>query len=159
MIHLKTFLHADTLAGLLPDGWETALNELILAANKKLIALNHIDEASVEIIEVNFQSNDQIAEVNKNLRSIDSPTDVLSLRLTDSLHNNEIPNLPEEVFGEIYISLEKCQEQADEIGQSFITELTFLTLHGILHIFNYDHMTPEEEEEMMSIAYEILRRT
>lgn len=159
MIHLKTYLHAEDLAGLLPDGWEATLNELILAANKKLIALNHINELSVEIIEVNFQSNDQIAEVNKNLRSIDGPTDVLSLRLSDSLYNDEIPSLPEEVFGEIYISLEKCQKQADEIGQSFIEELIFLTLHGILHIFNYDHMTPEDEEVMMSIAYEILGRT
>jgi len=154
MITLSYFEHfEEELKPLLPENWQQDLQAALDKANAKLRELGHVGDEQ-EVIEVNLMNNTQIQEVNKNLRGFGKPTDVISLRLTEE----GAERFPGEVFGEIYISIEKCQQQAKEIGQSFIEELAFLLVHGILHIFGYDHMTPEEEAEMMGIAYQILGR-
>ena len=51
-------------------------------------------------------------------------------------------------LGDIVISLEKAQEQADEYGHSFDREVAFLTVHSMLHLLGYDHMEEDEERDM-----------
>lgn len=137
----------------MPDALAGVFSKLAVFASKKLTAQGLLKNGSKELIELNFMSNEQIAKINKQLRGKNCPTDVISLRLANSMDS-----LPKEVFGEIYISLEKCKDQAEEIDQSFLEELAFLTVHGILHIFGYDHKTPEEEKLMMGVANDILKR-
>jgi probable rRNA maturation factor len=50
-------------------------------------------------------------------------------------------------LGEIYISIDKAREQAEEYGNTFLEELRFLTVHGTLHLLGYDHI--EEEDELI----------
>lgn len=157
-MHIKIYIHAKKEAGLLPEGFEEVVDKVAMSASRKLIEKERISGGDGKVIELNLMSNEQIAEINKRLRGKDGPTDVISLRLNDSSHKLHSNDLPDEVFGEIYISLEKCALQAEEIGQSFLEELSFLLVHGILHIFDYDHQTPEEEAEMTKTAYEILGR-
>ncbi len=159
MIKTVFFEHfEERYADLLTDGWEECLKNVLDKANSKLSELEKLPSGD-QIIEVNFMSDEQIKDVNAVLRAIEKPTDVISLKLGEGA---PIPTLPDgapgEVFGEIYISIEKCAEQAVDLHQSFLEELAFLFVHGILHIFDYDHTTPEEEDEMMSVAYEILGR-
>ena len=52
------------------------------------------------------------------------------------------------MLGDIYISYEKAKEQADYYGHSYLRELSFLTIHGLLHLLGYDHMKKEDEEIM-----------
>ena len=52
------------------------------------------------------------------------------------------------MLGDIVISLEKAQEQADEYGHSFDREVAFLTVHSMLHLLGYDHMEEDEERDM-----------
>ena len=59
-------------------------------------------------------------------------------------------------IGDIVISLERANEQAEEYGHSFEREVGFLTVHSMLHLFGYDHMTPEDEEEMFGYQNDIL---
>ena len=59
-------------------------------------------------------------------------------------------------LGDIVISLERANEQAEEYGHSFVREVTFLTVHSMLHLLGYDHMTPEDEEEMFGYQNDIL---
>ena len=62
------------------------------------------------------------------------------------------------LLGDIVISLEKVQEQAEEYGHSFERELAYLTIHGMLHILGYDHMEPDDKAEMRKEEEFILHR-
>ena len=69
----------------------------------------------------------------------------------EKLHSKTVVDL-----GEIYISLEKAIEQAKEYNHSLKRELTFLFLHGLLHLLGYDHMKEEDEKIMFNLQDEIL---
>ena len=97
--------------------------------------------------------NDYIHKLNKEYRGIDRVTDVISFALEDS--QDEV-KLDFRVLGDIYISVYKAKDQAKEYGHSFLRELSFLTIHGLLHLLGYDHMTKEEEEIMFKKQDELL---
>ena len=60
------------------------------------------------------------------------------------------------VLGDIYISIDKAKEQANEYGHSLNRELSFLFVHGLLHLLGYDHMNEEDEKIMFKLQDEIL---
>ncbi len=97
--------------------------------------------------------NKYIHQLNKEYRGIDKETDVISFALEDNI--DEI-KLDFRVLGDIYISVDKARKQALEFGHSFLRELSFLTIHGLLHLLGYDHMTKEEEEIMFKKQDELL---
>ena len=78
---------------------------------------------------------------------------VISRALEDNTDFIE-PNF--RILGDIYISLDKAKEQALEYGHSFLREICFLTVHGLLHLLGYDHMIEEEEKIMFEKQDEIL---
>ena len=97
--------------------------------------------------------NEYIHKINKEYRGIDRPTDVISFALEDE---KDFIEYEFRVLGDIYISLDKTKEQANTYGHSFLRELSFLTVHGLLHLLGYDHMVKEEEEIMFKKQDEIL---
>ncbi len=116
-------------------------------------------------ISVMFTDNEEIRTLNKLHRSIDRETDVLSFPLFEYDEEGYIIEEEMEVnpegdllLGDIVISLEKAAEQAEEYGHSMDREVGFLTVHSMLHLFGYDHMTPEDEEEMFGYQREILEQ-
>jgi len=114
-------------------------------------------------ISVMFTDNEGIRVLNREHREIDRETDVLSFPLIEydekgeyiesSLDYSEKGNL---CMGDIVLSLEKALSQAEEYGHSFERETGFLTVHSLLHLMGYDHMTEEEEKEMFTFQKEIL---
>ncbi len=96
--------------------------------------------------------NKYIHELNKTYRGIDRETDVISFALED----DKTFNPEERVLGDIYISIDKVYSQAKEYNHSVLRELSFLAVHGMLHLLGYDHMVKEEEEEMFKLQEEIL---
>lgn len=101
--------------------------------------------------------NAYIHELNKTYRNIDRPTDVLSFALNEG--EEEGYDGPDtKLLGDIVISLDKTREQADEYGHSFERELAYLTVHGMLHILGYDHMTDEDKTEMRKEEEFVLHR-
>ena len=60
------------------------------------------------------------------------------------------------ILGDIYICNKRALEQAKNYGHSYLRELSFLTIHGLLHLLGYDHMKPEDEKIMFSLQEEIL---
>ncbi len=114
-------------------------------------------------ISVMLTDNEGIRSLNAMHRNIDRATDVLSFPMFEYDENGEIVeeyaefgDQGELCLGDIVISLERAAEQAEEYGHSFEREVGFLTVHSMLHLLGYDHMTPEDEKEMFGYQREIL---
>lgn len=99
--------------------------------------------------------NKKIQDINREYRNIDKVTDVISFALEDD-KTIKLDNY--RMLGDIYICIEKAKEQAIEYGHSFKRELSFLAVHGLLHLLGYDHMTKEDEEVMFSKQEEVLSK-
>ena len=109
-------------------------------------------------ISLSIVTNEEIHEINKQFRGIDSPTDVLSFPMLTYEEGEEadVNENGEIVLGDIIISIDRAKEQAEEYGHSLKRELAFLAVHSMLHLMGYDHMVKEEEEEMFRRQKEIL---
>ena len=102
-------------------------------------------------VSVTFTDNKQIRALNKQFRNIDRATDVLSFPLFDYEGESDEPPVDEltGMLGDIVLSLEQAEKQAEEYGHSFEREAAFLTVHSMLHLLGYDHETGEEDEADM----------
>lgn len=119
---------------------------------------NHLGLTCDPILSVSFVDNAFIHKMNKEYRGVDRPTDVISFAFLDGekdrnaiLHGQGPVSL-----GDIYISVDKAKEQATSFGHSLERELSFLFVHGLLHLLGYDHMTEEDEKVMFKLQDEIL---
>ena len=109
-------------------------------------------------VSVTLTDNEGIHALNKQYRNIDAPTDVLSFPLVEYENTEEPPVDEATMLGDIVISLERAEEQADEFGHSFEREVAFLTVHSMLHLLGYDHVNSEaEDEEMRSRQRDIMK--
>lgn len=89
--------------------------------------------------------NDYIKDLNNRYRQKDYATDVLTF-----------DDGTDGYLGDIFVSIDKCEEQRLEYNHSFDRELGFLVCHGLLHTLGYDHMNKEDEEIMNAKQDEIL---
>lgn len=100
-----------------------------------------------------FVDETEIRKLNKEYRGIDKVTDVISFALED---NADLINNNLRILGDIYICIPRAKEQAENYGHSIKRELSFLTIHGLLHLLGYDHMEKEDEEKMFALQELIL---
>lgn len=121
------------------------LYELLAFALKR----EKLDNVEFNVI---FVDSNTIHDINKTYRNVDRITDVISFALED----NKTIELDHRLLGDIYICVERAEEQAKEYGHSFLRELAFLTIHGLLHLLGYDHMEKEEEKIMFQKQEDIL---
>lgn len=106
-------------------------------------------------VSVTFTDNEGIHALNREYRNVDRPTDVLSFPLSDGEDYDTDGDAV--LLGDIVISIERAQTQAEEYGHSFEREVAFLTVHSMLHLLGYDHETsPEDERDMFARQDEIL---
>jgi len=99
--------------------------------------------------------DESIHRMNRDYRNIDRPTDVLSFPSCDG---EALLGPPDGFLGDIAISLDRAKEQALDYGHSLERELSFLAVHGTLHLLGYDHMEEEEKREMFEKQDAILER-
>src|SRR5690606_25234225 len=111
-------------------------------------------------LSVTFVTNESIKELNMAYRGKDSPTDVISFAMEEMGEGETeiagVENLPR-MLGDIVISIEMAEKQAEEYGHSYLRELGFLTVHGFLHLLGYDHMNDEDEKRMFKKQEDILK--
>jgi len=103
-----------------------------------------------------FTNNAEIQTINKQYRAKDAPTDVLSFAFKDAENEFIYPDDAPHMLGDIFISVEQAQTQAQSYGHSFEREITFLALHGFLHLLGYDHINEEDEQLMFGLQKTIL---
>ncbi len=117
-------------------------------------------EGSAEV-DVSLVDNEQIRIINREQRDIDMPTDVLSFPLGENGVYDKNPATGAYMLGDIVISLERAEAQAEEYGHSFQREVGYLTVHSMLHLLGYDHvdggleavhMREKEEAVMLSVG-------
>lgn len=132
--------------------YEKTFNE-ILSFVLKFLKLKFSPIVSVSIID-----NEAIHQINKEYRNIDRETDVISFAFIDSEKDKDKIKMSkiDYVLGDIYISYEKCEEQAKSYEHSLNREICFLFLHGILHLLGYDHMEKDDEKIMFDLQDKIL---
>lgn len=119
-------------------------------------------EQNIEI-SLTFTNNIGIKNLNFEYRGIDRETDVLSFPLLDIV-DGEISATSEDydmqtgflMLGDIIISLEKVNEQANNYEHTFERETAFLITHGMYHLLGFDHMDNESEIKMFKKQDEVL---
>ena len=132
---------------------ETEKDVPYLTTVKKVIKKAMEIENIVAELNIIIVDDSYIWKLNKDYRHIDRPTDVISFAFND---NGSLDG-PINMLGEIYVSIDRMKEQAVEYGHSEKRELSFLCIHGLLHLLGYDHTLGEKEEkEMFDLQREIL---
>ncbi len=144
--------------------WEKIIREVVEEA------MDYEDCPYEAEVSVTLTDNASIREINRDHRGIDSPTDVLSFPMIEYGRPADFDGLEEQaedyfnpetgelMLGDIVVSVEKVEEQAEKYGHSQERELAFLVAHSMLHLFGYDHMEEEERLVMEKKQAEILER-
>ena len=117
-----------------------------------------VEKFNPEYLYVNIilTNSENIRNFNKQYRNIDSETDVLSFPMFEKEELENFKSEEQEVLGDIIISIERVQKQAEEYGHSFQRELAYMVVHGFYHIIGYDHMTEEDKKIMRAKEENIL---
>lgn len=134
---------------------EEKLDREIEELKEFLVSVAKDEKLDNIIYNVIIVDDSKIHEINKTYRNVDRPTDVISFALEDdkTFNTTEV-----RILGDIYISVERARTQAKEYGHSFKRELSFLALHGFLHLLGYDHITLEDEKVMFGKQEEVLSK-
>jgi len=120
------------------------------------MALQHLKVDEKTEISVLFTDDKFIRSLNNKYRGIDKSTDVLSFSLGEgSVKTPETET--EKLLGDIIISVETAQSQANKLNHSIEKELTVLLIHGLLHLTGYDHEEDQDYKIMREKESEILR--
>lgn len=93
-------------------------------------------------VSVSFVGDEEIRDLNRDYRGVDKSTDVLSFPMDDEFI------IVSRILGDVIINTRRVMEQAKELGHSNERELSYLTVHSILHLLGYDHMEDEDKREM-----------
>jgi probable rRNA maturation factor len=108
------------------------------------IVLQHlsIEDKELSVLLVN---DHKIKNLNQSFRDKDTPTDVLSFPQFDE----EEEGFDSILLGDVVVSLETAERQAEEHGLTFEEEVVLLIVHGLLHLLGYDHEVSAKEEKRM----------
>ena len=135
------------------DGCETITYSVKMLVRSAILATLESEGFSKDAeVSVSFTDNEGIQAINRLYREIDAPTDVLSFPMLD------FDDMDNTSIGDIVISLERAEEQAEEFGHSFEREVAFLTVHSTLHLLGYDHINEVDEKDMRARQREIMKK-
>ena len=138
---------------------KTGLGHLNAAALVKKAARHALECEGIDrccIISVMLTDDEGIRRVNREFRSVDRATDVLSFPLNELSPGAFSPDVcetdPESghvLLGDMMISLPRCEAQGEEFAHGFEREISYLTVHSVLHLLGYDHVDEGEMKRLM----------
>ena len=125
---------------------------------REVLKLEDIDEKKCEI-SLSFVDEEKIRQLNKDFRSIDRVTDVLSFPIEDFFNEDRktLLDKPYLMLGDVVICLDVARKQAKDLGHSFEREIMYLTCHSILHLLGYDHIDENDKKIMRSKEKEVMK--
>ncbi|HAX73438.1 MAG TPA: rRNA maturation RNase YbeY [Firmicutes bacterium] len=135
------------------EGYESIIKKVVEETIKQEQLTNEILECSFI-----FVDNAQIQDINKTYRHKDAVTDVITFAIEDEGEGElKIKGIPlPRLLGDVFISIPRCREQATDYGHSFERELSFLGVHGFLHLLGYDHIEESDEVVMFKKQEDVL---
>lgn len=113
----------------------------------KALELADIFECSLIIV-----GKSKIRSINREYRDIDKETDIISFAEVDSVDEYGQDNY----LGDIFINVDRVKKQAKAYKHSIKREFCFLFVHGMLHLFGYDHMNKQDEKKMFALQETII---
>ena len=134
----------------LPTGTRLLIRKACIAT---LTEENFPYDAEIEVI---LTDDETIRELNKNFRDTDRSTDVLSFPLGENGVYDTNPESGMKMLGDVVISVEHAVMQSELYGHSLEREISFLTVHSILHLLGYDHINSKLEETVMREKQDII---
>lgn len=129
---------------------------LIRKAIRTALAMENVS-APCEV-DVLLTDDAGIHQINREMREVDRPTDVLSFPEFEFIPGEPPTQEDEELFdiatgllplGDMVISVERVREQAKEYGHSTKRELSYLVVHSVLHLLGYDHLDEGVQKAQM----------
>lgn len=126
------------------------LQQVITFASERERITNSI-ELSITIV-----TNADIKELNAQYRNKNEATDVLSFEMDNPFREVDPDFDMPIMLGDIIISVDKAEEQAERYNHPFTREIAFLAVHGFLHLLGYTHDDKEEEKVMFQKQEAIL---
>ena len=104
------------------------IGETILNEDRKLKDLNIV-----------FCDDEILSDINRKYLKHNTLTDIVTFSLADD---------PEEISGEIYISIERVEDNAMKFDKTFVDEVNRVIIHGVLHLAGFDDKTIPEKKKM-----------
>jgi len=94
---------------------------------------------SIDSLTYVFCSDKYLLKINKDFLSHDYYTDIISFDLSD---------VPRQLIGEVYISVDRVKDNAKTHGTSLKEELHRVIFHGALHFCGYKDKKPSDAKKM-----------
>lgn len=162
MVNTKTYIIINEIL------WETVLpNYQNLTSQITDLTVNFINDNDTLDFTKNKQlifnlclsNDDEVHSLNKEFRGLDKPTNVLSFANIDSDDFEELISIHNEIeMGDIIISLQTLQKEANEKNISLHNHFCHLLIHGVLHLLGYDHIEDHDAEIMEGYEIQILEK-
>jgi len=134
-------------------GYPEAAKLIRRAVRTALKAQGVRDDCTVSVL---LTDDAGIQAVNRTQRGIDAPTDVLSFPLNELREGQFDPEKCEYdyetdklLLGDMVLDLQRCAAQGEEYGHGFAHELSYLTVHSVLHLLGYDHLDEGARKKRM----------
>ena len=148
------------------------MGKLKIESIERRVKTTHIADAVYKVLgqtanikaELVFNNEEEMHNLNNTTRGVDKVTDVLSYPSLEGIRGVVLKkeNCLTEMdgryifIGSIVLCEERIKEQAIEYGNTEEQEMTYLIIHGLLHLFGYDHMTEEDKKQMRDLEKQVL---
>jgi probable rRNA maturation factor len=150
---LEITAHMMTAEVVIDDAqWQSVVG-LSDILKKSMHGVNNIfDDADFCPTSVTFTltNDNEIQKLNKNFREMDKATNVLSFP------DGDMDEAGRMHIGDIAMAFETMEREAKSADISMSDHIAHLTIHGLLHLYGYDHIDDDDAIEMESIEIEIL---
>lgn len=132
------------------EGMKISEEDIKLIKELFEFSIDFLGEKERVEVSLSFVDDLEIQSLNAEYRGYNQVTDVLSFPLFSSFAGIK-------QLGDIVINTAQLKRQAEDFGHSYRRELTYLSLHSLLHLYGYDHEDDMDKKNMRQIEEDILK--